>query len=408
MPNAQALVFGLPKRQTPGVPRDGGAPRARFPKFSGASITAIANDYAGAAGSNPTITVFDEAWAYTSERSRRLFDESVPPPTRQMACRLTVTYAGFEGESNLLEELYKRGLAQPEIGAGLHAGDGILMSWQHGPIAPWQTESWLEQMRRSLRANQFLRMIENRFVTSESSFVDLDAWDRCVDPSATPLVANPDLPVWVGVDASVKRDSTAVAVCAWDRAVQRVRLVWHRIFQPSPDQPLDFEATIEATLLDLHRRFNVRKILFDPYQMAATSQRLSRAGLRIEEFPQTSGNLTVASQNLYELIQGRTLVVYPDAAMRLAISRAVAVETSRGWRITKEKASHKIDVVVALGMAAHAAVTSESSEVRVTWSIACGDSSWSTESGAPLIDRPLRQPRNALRNMIETNTESLY
>jgi hypothetical protein len=27
----------------------------------------------------------------------------------------------------------------------------------------------------------------------------------------------------------------------------------------------------------------------------------------------------------------------------------VAVETSRGWRITKEKRPHKIDVVVALG-----------------------------------------------------------
>ena len=49
------------------------------------------------------------------------------------------------------------------------------------------------------------------------------------------------------------------------------------------------------------------------------------------------------------------MVLYPDAAMRLAVSRAVAIETSRGWRIAKEKQSHKIDVVVALGMAAHAA-----------------------------------------------------
>jgi hypothetical protein len=32
----------------------------------------------------------------------------VPPPTRKIACRLTVTYAGFEGESDLLQELYER------------------------------------------------------------------------------------------------------------------------------------------------------------------------------------------------------------------------------------------------------------------------------------------------------------
>ena len=46
--------------------------------------------------------------------------------------------------------------------------------------------------------------------------------------------------------------------------------------------------------------------------------------------------------------------------MRLAISRAVAIETQRGWRIAKQVQSHKIDVVVALAMAAHAAVQGQS------------------------------------------------
>lgn len=31
-------------------------------------MAAIASDYASAPGANPTITVFDELWAYTSER----------------------------------------------------------------------------------------------------------------------------------------------------------------------------------------------------------------------------------------------------------------------------------------------------------------------------------------------------
>jgi hypothetical protein len=65
-----------------------------------ATITPIGSDYAGAAGGNANIAVFDELWAYTSERSRRLWDEMVPPPTRKIACRLTATYAGFEGEAN--------------------------------------------------------------------------------------------------------------------------------------------------------------------------------------------------------------------------------------------------------------------------------------------------------------------
>ena len=154
-------------------------------------------------------------------------------------------------------------------------------------------------------------------------------------------------------------DSTAVVAVSFNRQTQHVPLVWHRVFQPSPDDPLDFEATIEAALLELHGNFHVVKVLFDPYQMMGTSQRLARAGLPIEEFPQTPANLTAASQNLFELITGRNLRLYADPGMRLAASRAVALETSRGWRISKEKQAHKIDSIIALAMAAHAAVGSQ-------------------------------------------------
>jgi phage terminase large subunit-like protein len=90
--------------------------------------------------------------------------------------------------------------------------------------------------------------------------------------------------------------------------------------------------------------------------MVASAQRLAKAGVTIQEFPQSVPNLTAASQQLYELIHGQSLVCYPSEAMRLAVTRCVAVESSRGWRIGKDKQSHKIDVVVALAMACHAAV----------------------------------------------------
>jgi Terminase large subunit, ATPase domain len=72
------------------------ADKITFPAFFGATISTVASDYASAAGANPTISCFDELWAYTSERSRRLFDEMVPPPTRKIACRLTVTFAAHK------------------------------------------------------------------------------------------------------------------------------------------------------------------------------------------------------------------------------------------------------------------------------------------------------------------------
>ena len=140
--------------------------RITFPAFD-VTITAIPSNFATAAGGNQNISVFDELWAFTSERSRRLWDELVPPPTRQIACRLTTTYAGYEGESLLLQDLYRRGLQQPQIGDDLHAGDGILMFWSHSPVAPWQDERWLAEMRRTLRPNAYQRLVLNEFASAE-------------------------------------------------------------------------------------------------------------------------------------------------------------------------------------------------------------------------------------------------
>ena len=106
---AQSRVFAIVKRIIEASPLLRGiakltADRVTFPAL-GASIIAIASDAASAAGANPVITCFDELWGYTSERSRRLWDEMITSPARKISCRLTVSYAGFVGESVLLEEL---------------------------------------------------------------------------------------------------------------------------------------------------------------------------------------------------------------------------------------------------------------------------------------------------------------
>ncbi len=109
--------------------------RIIFPA-TGATITALAASYASAAGGHPTIAVFDELWAYTSERSRRLFDELVPVPTRKISCRLTVTHAGFVSESALLEEMYQRGLKQPRLALIFMQATGSSCSGHINPSRP--------------------------------------------------------------------------------------------------------------------------------------------------------------------------------------------------------------------------------------------------------------------------------
>jgi phage terminase large subunit-like protein len=325
-----------------------------FPS-TGGTITAISSDYASSAGANPNLVVFDELWGYSSERSRRLFDELVPPPTRKIATRLTVTYAGYEGESELLESLYKRGVQGEEIAPALYRQPGMLMFWSHEPVAPWQSEQWLLAMRSQLRPNAYLRLIENRWVSSESNYVDMADFDQCVDPEARPVLNDPHLPVFIGLDGSYQHDSTAISVVCFDHKQQKVRMVAHKVFTPTKDQPVDF-AAVEAELLDMRRRFAVQAIFFDPYQLIALSQRMEILGLPMEPFTQTSSNLEAAATNLAELIRHHNLVAYHDPEIRLALSRTVSVETPRGVRISKQKGSHRIDIIAALSFACFAAV----------------------------------------------------
>jgi hypothetical protein len=328
--------------------------------LAGGTITAIASDYSTASGANPNLSILDELWAFDSERDRRLFDELIWPPTKKVAARLTVTYAGFTGESVLLEELFKRGTAQPQVGPDLYAGDGILCFWSHDPVAPWQDAKWLADARRSMRPNQYLRQVENRFVAAETTFINMELFDACVDPNLSRRLSDPALPVWAAVDARVKHDSTALALVAWDQERQRVVLCDHRIVMPTPEQPIDFAATIEQTILDWHGHFSLQSVWFDPFQMAASAQVLQRHGVTMVEYAQTLPALTAMAENLHSLIKGRNLAVYPNEAIRLAVARSVAVEGSRGWKIAKDKQSHKIDVVIALGMAALSAVRAQS------------------------------------------------
>jgi hypothetical protein len=147
-------------------------------------------------------------------------------------------------------------------------------------------------------------------------------------------------------------------------------------------------------LLNLNQRFILRKVWCDPFQMASTVQRLTKQHIPIEEFPQTVPNLTAATQNLFDLIQSRGIALYPDDAMRLAVSRAIIVESSRGWRLDKLKQHHKIDVVVALSMACLAAVRGSEEHFYPHWSSPVSQAAW---GDGPSLDAPPVSPEEQTR-----------
>jgi phage terminase large subunit-like protein len=354
-------------RHNPGLGRSAQIGMKTITLSTGTTISVIASEYAGASGSNHGLTSWDELWAYTLERSIRLYEELTPVPTRDNSIRFITTYAGWEGESKLLSDLYRQGVGPDEhpeaLGERLHEDlpvygnreARVFAYWDHTPRMPWQTEAYYNAQRRTLRPGTYLRLHENRWTTAETSFIDPELWDPCVDRGVHPLLPTRRYPVYVGVDGATKHDSAAVVAVYW-LDENTLALANHHIWRPSPEHPLDLEATIEAYLSELHRQYHVRDIRCDPWQMHASITRLKARGLRIQEYPQTQSNLTAIGQALFDLLNGRNFKTYPAADLRQHALNTVAVDTPRGWRIAKEKASKKIDGIVALAMASVAAI----------------------------------------------------
>lgn len=326
-------------------------------RSTGTIISALASDYEGFSGGNPTLNVYDELAYYTSESARRLWDEGVPSPARKISFRLSVSTAGFDGEPSPLRDLYDRAMEHGvEIAPDLRVHENALVYWTHEMRAPWQTTAWVEEMRRTYarRPNQFRRLILNQWVSAESAAIDLQQWDRCTDPELRPVLANSGMPVWAALDLGLKHDSTALVAVGWDG--DRIRLVTHQIFTARPGETLDVEATAEAAIISLRSRFALREVRYDPWQAISLAQRLSRRGVIMTEFPQSLPNLSLMASNLIDVLRTVTLLLYPNDELRQAAGKTIMIESARGMRLGKAKASDRVDPIVALAMACLAAV----------------------------------------------------
>lgn len=346
-------------------------------------VQAIANQYASAAGARQFMTLFDELWAYTSERSRRMWAEMTPPPSVPNAMRVVTTYAGFESESDQLMDLYDMcfkkengnflyGEVVPELADLVNSKDesvcrrngDTFIYWDTEPRMPWQTAQYYSDQMMTLRPVDFLRMHRNTWVSSSESFIPVELWDRACTHLQAPLTLQKGdplraMPISVAIDIGMKHDCSALVGVYYNQKSRRVGVAFHRIWTPpSNGAMLDLEYTVEQEMLRLWHEFRIVSVAYDPAQFQRSAITLQRAGLPMVEFTQTAGNMMLATQSLYDLLKTDTLDAYPDPELRDHIRYASAETTSRGFRLVKGRnAKYKIDAAVCLAMATYDAIS---------------------------------------------------
>lgn len=350
---------------------------------NGTFIQALGQSYKSVAGSRHSLTLWDELWGSTSELDRRVWDEMIPIPTVENSLRFISTYAGFENESDLLWEMYLRGVGEEEHDAGrgvkvpgledlpCWTNGNLFTYWTHEPTMPWQTDAYYESAMAAERPSAFLRLHMNQWVTSQESFLPIEWVDRAMKA----YEANAEIweehpfrrwPVTIAIDAGIVQDCTALVMVGYDGRRGKVGVTTDSIWTPHEGDQIDLDS-VEKRLLELYNKFTVASIVYDPKHLMQMMYRLKQRGLPVRPFQQTVPAMTAASQLLFDLFKNRNIEMYPSAELRRHIQMAVAETTSQGFRIVKNKAQkkHHMDAAVALAMACYEAVSNGGVDISV-------------------------------------------
>lgn len=366
-------------------------PEVRLP--NGTVVQAIANNYAGAAGANYGLTLWSELWAYTTERSRRLYEELVPVPTKKTSIRWVETYVGFEDESDLLLDLFTRIFTDTEE-TGLQPNavpvpelidiqsdgkpccyhipeEGLFYYHNHTPRMPWNVgEEGLDYRRKQkaeLRPTQYTRLHENRWQTAEGTFIEPSWYDDAVTldgPSEEPAI--------FALDGAIRNDTICLVgikkynIMLWDELHERYKLVYFKSWSPARSGmkankelgtlkgDMDLDETVGAEIVHLHNRgLIIGPVWYDPYQLHQVAVKLRKKRIPCVEFVQQSERLK-SDTFFAEVLRKGELDMFYHEIMEQHIKNAKAKEfENMQIRIVKGTIGrgNKVDAAVATAMA---------------------------------------------------------
>lgn len=337
------------------------------------TVEALPIDPGGEAGGNDDLIIFSELWAARHKDIQQMWTEMTLSPTKfGQSQRWVETYAGYSGESPILEQLYERGIQGQRLDLSYtdadtgeyydlsdletYAAGDMFCLWNTRPRLPWQTDAYYASEESVLLPSEFQRIHRNSWVASIEKFVEMLWWDACYE--ALPPLAKGQ-PVIIAMDAAKGSETTTPADCFSIVVVSRhpsrpdtVAIRYCGIWQAELGKLIDFEP-IEAELVRLCQSLSVVEVAYDPTQLHDMAMRLRKKGIaNFREFNQNAPRL-LADKQLRDIITARRLAHDGNPLLRQHIDNAnVKNHGEDGIRIIKRSRDKKVDAAVATSMAA--------------------------------------------------------
>lgn len=329
--------------------------------FNNTKIEAIPCEPKGEAGGNDDMILFTELWTYMHPTHEVMWSEmQIPPNKYGRAFRWVESYAGYTGESVILERLYDYTVREenrlPDMIAPVYKTENSIAMWNTTPRLPWQTQEYYRDASRQLSPEEFRRVHKNEWVGSVNRFVPEQWWFDCYEDRTRTTGKES---VVIGVDAAYASEGDCFAVVVVGkhptdddkRAVKEVK-VW----RAGRGGQLPFKDVKDETnprypygyIADVAKRYNVLEVAYDPDQLKLMALEQNRKRIAFwKEFNQMTGR-RVADNELFAAIQNRTISHHDDMTLNEHIRNAGRDSKGRLVKLANER---KIDAAVALSMA---------------------------------------------------------
>lgn len=353
---------------------------------------------------SPSVFLADELHAFETEDQEEAYTAMwTGLHKRRNAFGMIITTAGFK-KATLLGRMYDQALQKLEleehrvvdgIGPCLLIGrdleNGILFVW-YGPPArkPNGDELTVEEIVNddrivravnpasfldvdTIRKNleglgsdeyEFARLHCNFWTQSRDVFIPAGPWAAC----RSAIEPKRKRPIWVAVDIGLTHDTTAVA---WsqplpkppERPDAKCDVVTRvRVWSANPDHEndrsfrhkwvpnrVDLEE-VEEFILELHRAYGIRELVFDPTFFEGEAQRLAKKGIRSAPIYQNGVLPAIAYQRFYQDVKEGHALHAGDPVFTRHVLAAAGVKTEKGWRVSELRSSEVIDALQAGSM----------------------------------------------------------
>ncbi len=236
-------------------------------------------------------------------------------------------WAAEEGAS--LDDREQWRIANPAIGAG------------------FLRESALETDLRLMPAARFRIFRLGQWVEGFESWLGEDGgslWRETEDE----YHMIPGAPTWVGVDAAITRDTTAVVILQ-EREDGRLH-TQAKFWQPTRDEPTDISDVMRYIRI-LADTYKLQSVAFDPRFMDWPAKVLTDEKIPMVEVSQGVDRMTSYVGDLYSVIREKGLTHPRDPVFTQHVLSAQARHNERGFTLKKDRDYRHIDGAIALTLA---------------------------------------------------------